>query len=200
MTFSGNTITAQIGNTTVASLTDTAWSSGQVGLATSQGETAQFDNLRVVAVSGPTPVTSGPIRRRVDALDAPGQSHANGAQSVIWDCNGGSNQTWKQLSNGGLQVYGDKCLEVPGHATAPGAAVAIWDCARKGWRSAMEDEHRRYDRRGRIGPVSRRDGRAHANGTLVRSGDAMAEAIRSGDGDHRMSVLLRVRCETNKGA
>jgi hypothetical protein len=32
------------------------------------------------------------------------------------------------LSNGELQVYGNKCLDVPGHATAPGTRVEIWDC------------------------------------------------------------------------
>jgi hypothetical protein len=61
-------------------------------------------------------------------LDVADQSTANLAPIVIWDCNGGSNQQWTQLSNGALQVYGNKCLDVPNHATAPGTKVAIWDC------------------------------------------------------------------------
>ena len=56
---------------------------------------------------------------------------------MIWDCNGGSNQQWTQLSNGAIQVYGTKCMDVLGHDTAPGATVAIWDCtggANQQWR------------------------------------------------------------------
>ncbi|HEY0807740.1 MAG TPA: LamG-like jellyroll fold domain-containing protein, partial [Pseudonocardiaceae bacterium] len=40
LTLAGNTITASVDGTTVASATDTTWSVGQVGYATSQGETA----------------------------------------------------------------------------------------------------------------------------------------------------------------
>jgi len=46
----------------------------------------------------------------------------------IWDCNGGSNQQWTSLSNGELQVYGNKCLDVPNNATAAGTRVDISDC------------------------------------------------------------------------
>jgi hypothetical protein len=49
LTFSGNTITAAVDGTTVGSATDSTWSSGQVAYATSQGETAQFDNLSITA-------------------------------------------------------------------------------------------------------------------------------------------------------
>lgn len=61
-------------------------------------------------------------------LDVPGAATANGTLLNIWDCNGGSNQQWTQLSNGAMRVYGNKCLDVPNHATAPGTAVQIWDC------------------------------------------------------------------------
>ncbi|MEO6083559.1 MAG: ricin-type beta-trefoil lectin domain protein [Umezawaea sp.] len=61
-------------------------------------------------------------------LDVPGAATANGTLLNIWDCNGGANQKWTQLPNGGLQVYGNKCLEVPNHGTTPGTAVQIWDC------------------------------------------------------------------------
>jgi hypothetical protein len=46
----------------------------------------------------------------------------------IWDCWGGVNQQWTLLSNGELQVYGNKCLDVPNHATTAGTQVQIWDC------------------------------------------------------------------------
>ncbi|WP_240554213.1 MULTISPECIES: LamG-like jellyroll fold domain-containing protein [Streptomyces] len=45
LTFSGTTVTAAIDGTTVGSANDRTWAGGQVGYATSQGETAQFDNL-----------------------------------------------------------------------------------------------------------------------------------------------------------
>ncbi len=61
-------------------------------------------------------------------LDVPGAATANGTFLAIWDCHGGTNQQWTQLSTGAVQVYGTKCLDVPGHATAPGTAVEIWDC------------------------------------------------------------------------
>ncbi|WP_432932854.1 ricin-type beta-trefoil lectin domain protein [Microbispora sp. CA-135349] len=61
-------------------------------------------------------------------LDVPNAATANGTLLAIWDCNGGANQSWTYLSNGGLQVYGNKCLDVPGHATAAGTRVQIWDC------------------------------------------------------------------------
>jgi O-glycosyl hydrolase len=139
LTFSGSTITAQIDATTVATLTDTVWSVGQVGIGTSQGETAQFDNLGVTPVAGPPPPVSGQLIgvQSGRCLDVPGQSQTNGVQVEIWDCNGGANQQWTQLSNGALQVYGIKCLDVLNQATAPGSPVAIWACnggANQQWR------------------------------------------------------------------
>jgi hypothetical protein len=139
LTFSGSTVTAQIDGSTVGTVTDTAWGTGQVGMGTSQGETAQFDNLSVTAVSGPPPASSG---RLVGAgsgrcLDVPNQSTINGVQLDIWDCNGGANQQFTQLTNGALQVYGTKCLDVPGHAAAAGTPVEIYDCnggANQQWR------------------------------------------------------------------
>src|SRR2546421_184738 len=130
LTFSGSTITAQIDGTTVTTVTDTAWSVGQVGFGSSQGETAQFDNLSITPVAGPPPPVSGHLVGVGSGrcLDVPGQSQTNGTQEVIWDCNGGINQQWTQLSNGALQVYGTKCLDVLNSATAPGSPVAIWDC------------------------------------------------------------------------
>ncbi|WP_051366398.1 ricin-type beta-trefoil lectin domain protein [Hamadaea tsunoensis] len=130
LTFSGTTITAQIDSATVATLTDTTWSVGQVGVGTSQGETAQFDNMSIAAVSGPPPPTSGPIVGVGSSrcLDVPGAVTTNGTQLNIWDCNGGTNQQWTQASGGALQVYGTKCLDVANHSTTAGAIVEIWDC------------------------------------------------------------------------
>jgi hypothetical protein len=130
LTFSGTNITALIDTTTVATITDSVWSVGQVGIGTSQTETAQFDNLSIVAVAGPPPPVSGQLVGAGSGrcLDVPNVSMTNGTQLEIWDCNGGSNQQWTQLANGGLRVYANKCLDVIGHATAAGSKVAIWDC------------------------------------------------------------------------
>jgi len=130
LTFSGTTVTAQIDATTVATLTDSGWFVGQVGVGTSQGETAQFDNLSIVAVAGPPPPPSGALigAQSGRCLDVPNVSTTNNTQVEIWDCNGGSNQQWTQLANGTLQVYGNKCLDVTNSATAAGSPVAIFDC------------------------------------------------------------------------
>jgi O-glycosyl hydrolase len=139
LTFSGSTITAVIDTTTVATLTDTIWTVGQIGIGTSQTETAQFDNLSIVPVAGPPPPPSGALIgvQSGRCLDVPNQSTVNGTQVALWDCNGGTNQSWTQLANGALRVYTNKCLDVIGHATAPGSRVAIWDCnggANQQWR------------------------------------------------------------------
>jgi hypothetical protein len=122
LTFSGTNLTAQIDGTTVATLTDSTWSVGQVGIGTSQGETAQFDNLSIAAVAGPPPPVSGQLvgAQSGRCLDVPNATQANGTQVAIWDCNGGANQNWTQLANGGLRVYANKCLD--------GSPVTIWDC------------------------------------------------------------------------
>ena len=130
LTFSGTSITAQIDATTVATITDSTWFVGQVGIGTSQTETAQFDNLSIVAVAGPAPPPSGQLvsAQSLRCLDVPGGNTANNTRVEIWDCNGGGNQQWTQLSNGTLQVFGNKCLDVLNGATAAGSPVGIFDC------------------------------------------------------------------------
>ena len=58
-------------------------------------------------------------------LDVPDSATANGAQPVIWDCNGGANQRWT-FTGQSIQALG-KCLDAPMNATA-GAKAQIWDC------------------------------------------------------------------------
>jgi poly(hydroxyalkanoate) depolymerase family esterase len=73
--------------------------------------------------------TTGPVRATGSGkcLDVPGFSQTNGTQTQIWDCNGGTNQTWTSTSTKQLTVYGGaKCLDATG--TTAGADVAIWDC------------------------------------------------------------------------
>jgi hypothetical protein len=131
LSFSGSTITAQVDGVTVGSTTDSTWSVGQAGLGASQGETAQFDNLGITATAGPPPPPPASALRGAGSgrcLDVPGQSHTNGVQVEIWDCNGGSNQGWAPNASGQLVVYGNKCLDALNQATTSGSPVGIWDC------------------------------------------------------------------------
>ena len=54
LTFSGATITAAINGTTVATVTDSTYSTGMVGFGTSGYQTDQFDNLSVTPAAGST--------------------------------------------------------------------------------------------------------------------------------------------------
>ncbi len=138
--FEGSTITATIDGAGVGSVNDSTFGAGQVGFGTSQGETAQFDNLSVTPGSGgggggPTGVLRGLGSNR--CLDVPNVSRISGTQLVIWDCNGGPNQQWTQTSGNQLTVYGSMCLDVPGHATSAGTRVDIATCtdgANQQWR------------------------------------------------------------------
>ncbi|MFC4588460.1 RICIN domain-containing protein [Sphaerisporangium corydalis] len=125
--FSGGTITGKIDGVTVGTVTDFTWGAGQVGLGTGATETAQFDNLSVT----PGPAGSSTVLRSAASgrcLDVPAQSHTNGTQVAIWDCNGGANQQWILTSGKQLQVYGNKCLDADAGGTAPGTKAIIWDC------------------------------------------------------------------------
>ncbi|GLY40478.1 galactosylceramidase [Amycolatopsis sp. NBRC 101858] len=125
--FSGGTITAAVDGTTLGTVTDTTFPAGQVGIGTSQGETAQFDNLAVTGSGG----GSTSVLRNTGSsrcLDVPNVSQANGTQVTLWDCNGGGNQQWTLTSGKQLQVYGAKCLDAEGASTAAGTRAIIWDC------------------------------------------------------------------------
>lgn len=131
LTFSGTTITAVIDGATVGSVNDRTWAAGQTGYATSQGETAQFDNLSVTPGSGGNDGgTSGAIVGVGSGrcVDVPNQSQTAGTQVELWDCNGGSNQQWTTTSAGELRVYGSDCLDAAGQGTSPGTKVDIWGC------------------------------------------------------------------------
>ncbi|WP_103351392.1 ricin-type beta-trefoil lectin domain protein [Amycolatopsis sp. CA-128772] len=138
--FSGSTITASVDGTVVGSVTDSTFPAGQVGIGTSQGETAQFDNLAVTGSGG----GSTSVLRNTGAgrcLDVPNVSQTNGTQVSLWDCNGGGNQQWTLTSGKQLQVYGSKCLDAEGAATTPGTKVIIWDCtggSNQQWNAATD--------------------------------------------------------------
>ncbi|MCX5070228.1 ricin-type beta-trefoil lectin domain protein [Micromonospora lupini] len=126
--FSGSTITATVDGATVGTATDSAYSAGLVGLGTSQGQTAQFDNLNVVAGSGGGTTAALRNTGAGRCLDVPSQSQTNGTQVALWDCNAGANQQWSSTAGKQLQVYGSKCLDAESAGTTAGTRVIIWDC------------------------------------------------------------------------
>ena len=170
LTFTGSTITASIDGATVDSANDNTWATGQIGYATSQGETAQFDNLSITPGSGggsggttATIVGAGSGR----CLDVPGATQTLGTQVQLWDCNGGSNQEWTETAAGELRVYGSDCLDANGQNTSPGTKVDIWTCtgeANQKWQLNAD---------GTISGVQSglcldASGAATANGTLIQ--------------------------------
>ncbi|MEU0090735.1 PHB depolymerase family esterase [Kribbella sp. NPDC006257] len=64
-------------------------------------------------------------------LDVNGASTTPGTQLQIWDCNGGSNQTWNRTSTGQLTVYSGgnlRCATALNNQTANGTPVVIEQC------------------------------------------------------------------------
>ncbi|MFC1408408.1 ricin-type beta-trefoil lectin domain protein [Streptacidiphilus sp. N1-12] len=131
LTFAGSTVTAVIDGATVGAANDSTWAVGQVGYATSQGETAQFDNLSITPGSAGGGGTSGTVVGSGSGrcMDVPNASQTNGTQLELWDCNGGANQQWTSTSAGELRVYGSDCLDANGQGTSPGTKVDIWTCS-----------------------------------------------------------------------
>jgi hypothetical protein len=133
--FSGSTITAGIDGKTVGTANNSSYGSGQAGYATSQGETAQFDNLSITG-SGvtPPPTGTGPLHAvgAGKCLDDPNSSTTGGTQQDIYTCSGGANQTWTYTSSGALTVtVGGQtlCLDANGQGTTNGTKAIIWSCS-----------------------------------------------------------------------
>ncbi len=134
--FNNSTITASVDGKTVGTANDSAYGSGQAGYATSQGETAQFDNLSITSgTSGPPPPPpgTGPLHAvgAGKCLDDPNSSTSGGTQQDISTCTGGANQTWSYTASGQLNVtVGGQtlCLDANGQGTTNGTKAIIWSC------------------------------------------------------------------------
>ena len=129
LTFNGSTISAAINQVTVATVTDSSYASGMIGLGTSGYQTDQFDNLSVTLAGSSTP--SGHIVAgddTADCVDANGGSSANGTKVQMWPCNTNpSSQTWTMASNGTVQINGN-CLDITGANDSNGTLIEEWTC------------------------------------------------------------------------
>ncbi|GHJ46915.1 galactosylceramidase [Catellatospora sp. TT07R-123] len=126
--FTGDQITASVDGGTLATVTDSAFNYGQVGIGVVGYQTDMFDNLSITA-NGPGNV-SGILKGQESGLcvDVPAASQTNGTAVNLWDCNGAANQKWTATPQGTLSVYGTKCLDAAGGGTADGTVVQIYDC------------------------------------------------------------------------
>jgi hypothetical protein len=64
-------------------------------------------------------------------LDVPGATTTQGTQVQIWDCHGGTNQTWTRTASGQLTVYSGgnlRCLDASGQGRTNGTPAIIWAC------------------------------------------------------------------------
>jgi hypothetical protein len=108
-----------------------------VSLARGNGNTMLFGNpsawtpdLDAIAIA-PLPGTSGAAvvgAQSTRCLDVNGNTLTNGTRTQLWDCTGGTNQTWVYTARRQLVVYGNKCLDANQAGTTNGTAVIIWDC------------------------------------------------------------------------
>ena len=126
--FSGDQITAGLDGATLGTVNDNSYGAGQVGIGVAGYQTDQFDNLSVTA--DPPGYRTGILKGGESGLcaDVPGASQTNGTQIALWDCTGGTNQSFTATPSGQLSVYASKCLDVNGAGSADGAAVRIQDC------------------------------------------------------------------------
>jgi O-glycosyl hydrolase len=122
----GTTITAKLGTTTLTTVTDTAYPTGQVGFGVVGYQTDQFDNLTITA--GTSGGGTGPIRSGLagKCLAAKGNATTSGTPVVLTTCDGSAGQNW--TVSGSTLLLGGKCLDVTGRGTANGTLVELWTC------------------------------------------------------------------------
>jgi Ricin-type beta-trefoil lectin domain-like/Galactocerebrosidase, C-terminal lectin domain len=132
--FQGSTITAAIDGTTVATVTDTSYQGGQVGLGTAGYYPVEYSNFSITP--GTTPHLSGTYNivsaNSGDLLDASGAGTTDGTPIVQWPATGGTNQQWTltRNSDGYYTITGvgsGKALDIPNVTTWPGAQLDLWD-------------------------------------------------------------------------
>ncbi|MGX6606745.1 ricin-type beta-trefoil lectin domain protein [Micromonosporaceae bacterium Da 78-11] len=128
--FAGTQITATADGVTLGTVTDGSYGSGQAGVGVVGYQTNQFDNLTVTPNGGGDGSVGGVLRGQQSGrcADVPGASQTNNTAVALWDCNGGTNQSWTANPAKQLKVYGTKCLDANAGGTADGTTVIIYDC------------------------------------------------------------------------
>ncbi|SCD58706.1 O-Glycosyl hydrolase [Streptomyces sp. DvalAA-14] len=126
--FSGDQITATLDGATLGTVNDNSYPAGQIGIGVVGYQTDQFDNLSVTPKAAGN--VGGILKGRQSGLcaDVPAASQTNGTAVALWDCTGGTNQSWTATPAKQLMVYGSKCLDAAAGGTANGTAVQIYDC------------------------------------------------------------------------
>ncbi len=90
-----------------------------------QSESAVETETAVAAAFTSAPIVGVQSNRCVDIN---GRSTADGARAQLWDCNGGSNQSWTYNASRQLVVYGNKCLQPSGGGTSNLTPLVIGPC------------------------------------------------------------------------
>ena len=133
LSFQNSTITAKIDGTTVGTVTDDSYGSGEVGLGTAGYYPVQYANLSVTP--GTVTDLSGTYKivgvGSGKALDAVGAGTADGTLIDQWTDNGGTNQQWTLTRNsaGYYSITGvgsGKALDIPKVTTWPGTQLQLW--------------------------------------------------------------------------
>src|SRR6185436_3410391 len=86
---------------------------GSANAITFANASAWAPDLDAVAIA-PLPGTSGAAvvgAQSSRCLDVDNQTITNGTRMHLWDCSGGTNQTWVYTARKQLVVYGNKCLD-----------------------------------------------------------------------------------------
>lgn len=144
------TVKATIDGTTLATVQDSSYGSGLVGLQVGGWQNAQFDNFSIAPGNGgtptPTPTPGGTPtptptpgsgyykivnRNSGEVLDISGASTANGGKAIQWPYAGGANQQWQEVavSGGGYKLVNrnsGKVLDDPGGSKTTGTQLDQW--------------------------------------------------------------------------
>jgi hypothetical protein len=130
LTMRGTSISGSIDGTTVGTVTDGTYQTGQAGIGVVGYQTDQFDNLDITPLPGGSGTyTTGQVASGMPGLclDDENDSTTNGNPVDIWSCNTSTAQQWTP-SNGSM-VDNGMCLDVVGSAsTADGTLVDLWGC------------------------------------------------------------------------
>jgi hypothetical protein len=132
--FQGSTIAAAIDGTTVATVTDTSYSGGMVGLGTDGYYPVEYSDFSITP--GTTTSLNGKYELKSvssgDVLDASGAAITDGTPIIQWPATGGTNQEWTLSENSAgyytiTGVGSGKALDIPNVTTWPGTQLKLWD-------------------------------------------------------------------------